>query len=76
MSEDKKAESGLLALGAIFVMICLFFLAAWPFQALWNYDLAQAVDGVHEITYFQAVGLVALIYITGKVFMLGQSQSK
>ena len=76
MSEDKNAESGFLALGAVFVMICLFFLAAWPFQALWNFDLCQVVDGVHEITYFQAVGLVALVYITGKVFILGQSSSK
>lgn len=76
MSEDKKVESGLAALGAVFVMICLFFLTAWPFQALWNYDLCQAVEGVREITYFQAVGLVSLVYITGKVFTLGNNQSK
>ena len=76
MSEDQKFDSGLLAMGAVFVMICLFFLLAWPFQALWNFCLCEAIVGAREISYFRAVGLVSLIYISGKAFMLGNTQSK
>ena len=48
----------LLALGAIVL--------AWPVQLLWNYSLVGAVDGVHPITFWQALGINFLFGILFK----------
>ena len=48
----------LLALGAIVL--------AWPVQLLWNYSLVGAVDRIHPITFWQALGINFLFGILFK----------
>lgn len=47
-----------LALGAVIL--------AWPVQLLWNYSLVGAVDGIHPITFWQALGINFLFGILFK----------
>ena len=42
---------------ALFVVVILSVILAWPTQLLWNGCLVPAVDGVHEITLIQALGI-------------------
>ena len=46
--------------GFIAVFILLSFILAWPVMALWNGCLVGAVDGVHQITWLQALGISIL----------------
>ena len=48
------------------VIVGLGLLLAWPTELLWNGCLIGAVDGVHEITLFQAWGLNVLFGIMFK----------
>lgn len=48
----------LIAVGAIIL--------AWPTQWLWNHSLVGAVDGVHPITFWQALGINLLCGILFK----------
>lgn len=59
-----NAAFGLLALTAVIL--------AWPTQLLWNSCLVGAIDGVHEIGFWQALGLNFLFGILVK----GNSNSK
>jgi hypothetical protein len=52
------AALGLLALAAIIL--------AWPVQLLWNYSLMGAIDGIHPITFWQALGINFLFGILFK----------
>jgi hypothetical protein len=42
------------------VLIVVAVLLAWPVQLLWNGCLIGAVDGVHPIGFWQAMGLTFL----------------
>lgn len=42
------------AIGAIAIVAVLL---AWPLQFLWNECLIGAVDGIHSIGFFQALGI-------------------
>jgi hypothetical protein len=57
-------------LGVFFSAIALLFVAcillAWPTQWLWNHSLVGAVDGVHLITFWQALGINFLFGILFK----------
>lgn len=44
-------------LGAIALVALAAVIMAWPTQLLWNGCLVPAVDGVHEIGFWQALGL-------------------
>ena len=46
--------------GFIVLFALLAFLFAWPVMALWNGCLVGAVDGVHQITWLQALGISIL----------------
>jgi hypothetical protein len=46
-----------LILAALLTLVVVAILLAWPTQWLWNNALVGAVDGVHEIRFFQALGL-------------------
>ena len=54
-------------IGLIFAGIALLVVAAilfaWPVELLWNGCLIGAVDGVHPITFWQALGLNFLFSI-------------
>jgi hypothetical protein len=58
MLEKIGAVIGLLVLAAV--------LLAWPVQLLWNGCLIGAVDGVHPIGFWQAMGLNFLFSILFK----------
>ena len=44
----------------IIITIFVLFFGPWVVKELWNGCLVSAVDGVHEITYWQAFGLSVL----------------
>lgn len=55
-----------LILGGIALIIFAAGLLAWPVQLLWNGCLIDAVDGVHPIGFWQAMGLNFLFSILFK----------
>lgn len=48
-------------LGVIAVQIVLTLILAFPIEVLWNVALVPAFDGVNEIGFWQAFGLMVLI---------------
>ena len=44
-------------LGALGILVITAILLAWPTQWLWNNVLIGAVDGVHPIGFWQALGI-------------------
>ena len=58
---------------AILMLIVLGVLMAWPVQLLWNGCLIHAVDGLHPITFWQALGINVLCSI---LFKSSTSSSK
>ena len=64
-------------IGLIFAGIALLVVAAilfaWPVQLLWNGCLISAVDGVHPIGFWQAMGLN---FLFGILFKASASSSK
>ena len=44
-------------LGALGILVITAVLLAWPTQWLWNNVLVRAVDGVHPIGFWQALGI-------------------
>lgn len=55
------------ALGTIVatLVVAAVFLA-WPVQWLWNNCLVEAMDGVHELSFWQAMGINFLCSILFK----------
>jgi len=51
---------------AFLVVVLLAIILAWPTQLLWNGCLVPAVDGVHEISLIQALGINILFSILFK----------
>jgi hypothetical protein len=52
--------------GGIALIALAAILMAWPTQLLWNGCLVPAVNGVHEIGFWQALGLNFLFSILFK----------
>jgi hypothetical protein len=48
------------------LLVVVAILLAWPVQLLWNGCLVGAVDGVHPITFWQALGINFLFGILFK----------
>lgn len=44
----------------IAIAILAIILMAWPVQLLWNAFLVPAVEGIHAITFWQALGIQLL----------------
>lgn len=59
-------EKLVIFLSAIALLFVACLLLAWPVQLLWNYSLVGAVDGVHPITFWQALGISFLFSILFK----------
>lgn len=55
-----------LILGGIALLIFAAILLAWPVQLLWNGCLVGAVNGIHPIGFWQAMGLNFLFSILFK----------
>lgn len=55
-----------IALAALGTLVVVAILLAWPTQWLWNNSLVGAVDGVHLITFWQALGINFLFSILFK----------
>jgi hypothetical protein len=55
-----------LVLGAIGMLAIGACILAWPAQWLWNNALVGAVDGVHPIGFWQALGINLLFGILFK----------
>ena len=65
-----------LILGGIALIIFAAILLAWPVQLLWNGCLVDAVDGVHPIGFWQAMGLNFLFSILFKASSSSNSSKK
>jgi hypothetical protein len=63
---NNLSEKLTIALGAIFIVIIAAILMAFPTMWLWNGCLIPAVDGFHEIGFWQALGLNVLFSILFK----------
>ena len=63
---NKLSEKLTISLGAIFIVIIAAILMAFPTMWLWNGCLIPAVDGFHEIGFWQALGLNVLFSILFK----------
>ena len=73
----EKLATGLgLILGGIALIIFAAILLTWPVQLLWNGCLIDAVDGVHPITFWQAMGLNFLFSILFKGTSSSNSSKK
>lgn len=48
-------------LAVIVIQIVLTLILAFPIEVLWNVALVPAFDGVNEIGFWQAFGLMVLI---------------
>jgi hypothetical protein len=53
-------------LGALGILVITAVLLAWPTQWLWNNVLVGAVDGVHTIGFWQALGINILFNVLFK----------
>jgi hypothetical protein len=53
-------------LGALGLLVVTAVLLAWPTQWLWNNALMGAVDGVHPIGFWQALGINILFNLLFK----------
>ena len=56
-----KAELLGRIVGVIVIQIVLTLILAFPIEVLWNVALVPAFDGVNEIGFWQAFGLMVLI---------------
>ncbi len=61
-------------LGGIALVALVAVLMAWPTQLLWNGCLVPAVDGTHEIGFWQALGLNLLFNILFKASTTSNSK--
>jgi len=50
-------------LAVIVIQIVLTLILAFPIEVLWNVALVPALDGVNEIGFWQAFGLMVLIQV-------------
>jgi hypothetical protein len=57
MDQNKVITTVLMTFIAV---IFAAILMAWPTQLLWNGCLVPAVDGIHEIGFWQALGINVL----------------
>lgn len=57
MKESIGAILGVVAIGALIAVIL-----ALPTMLLWNSCLVPAINGVNEIGFFQALGIITLCY--------------
>lgn len=63
---EKLTEGLGLFLGGIALIVIAAVLLALPVQLLWNGCLVDAVDGIHPIGFWQAMGLNFLFSILFK----------
>ena len=58
-------KTGLVMMALVTVVIAAIVMA-WPTQLLWNGCLVPAVDGTHEIGFWQALGINILFQLLFK----------
>jgi hypothetical protein len=51
---------------ALVTVVIAAIVMAWPTQLLWNECLVPAVDGTHEIGFWQALGINILFHLLFK----------
>lgn len=56
----------LIFLAALAIVVASAIVTAWPVQWLWNNALVGAVDGVYQISFWQALGVNILFNILFK----------
>ena len=50
-------------IAALLAFVLVSFIFSWPVMMLWNYCLVDAVTGIKEISWLQALGLNVLCNI-------------
>lgn len=59
--------------GLIVVIVIYGLIASLPVWLLWNYCLLGAIDGIHEISWLQAWGILVLFSL---LFKTTQTEKK
>jgi len=62
---DQSKLFATMAMAFVTVIIAAIVMA-WPTQLLWNGCLVPAVDGIHEIGFWQALGINVLFQMLFK----------
>lgn len=73
--EKLLTSIGLIA-GSLFLVAFAAVILALPVQFLWNLCLVPAVDGIHEIGFWQAMGLNFLFSILFKASSTSSNKEK
>jgi len=66
-------QTFLIAATAALVITAVAILLAFPVMWLWNSCLVGTVEGIHEITFWKALGLIVLFQV---LFTRSNSTSK
>lgn len=45
------------AFAVVIAVVVMTVVLAWPVQVLWNTSLTPAIEGVNQITFWQALGI-------------------
>ena len=53
-------------IGLIAIFVLIMFLACF-FQLLWNNSLVPAFSGANPISFWQAYGILLMLYICGRI---------
>lgn len=54
------------AVAIVIAAIVITVVLAWPVQVLWNTSLVPAIDGIHPVSFWQALGINLLAAILFK----------
>ena len=63
---NELAEKVSAVIIAVIIVVTIAIIIAWPVQLLWNAALVGAVDGIHPIGFWQAMGINILASILFK----------
>jgi|GEM_PF-1198301 len=75
MSSEKLLEQVSYII-AVFVIIMVILILAWPIQTLWNGVIVSVIAGCREMTFWQAVGFEVFVFMLGRIFNMNNKVEK
>ena len=73
MENQQKDLLVKLIAGLISLLFVIFFLSCL-FQLLWNNCLVGLIDGFNPISFWQSYGLLLMLYLSGRIFIMDFGQ--
>lgn len=68
--KDDKDIIYIFLIGFASLFLILFIVSCF-FQLLWNNAFVGSIDGVNPISFWQSYGILIMIYIIGKITIVG-----